>query len=245
MTESLKSKKQKPLKVDKFIEVIHKYKNPEVLTRDLLTGLIDKISVHEGVGKGKNKQMTIDVFFNFIGQYDLPPSPEELAEDADEKTRLEAKRKDARKDYYKKYQQKKKAARYAENEGHKFAKRVCEHCGKEYWPGGNKQKYCSEECSYAVYLERLHEKAKAEKGDHSYNQKNCIVCGKPFWPSNGKELMCSQECKDRNRREKQKAYYHRKIAKKQQIDTPPPDQIPAISSLAEDETGGCENGTDD
>ena len=42
--------------------------------------LIDKIVVHEAVGKKPNRQQQVDIYYNFIGQFDLPLSEKEIAE---------------------------------------------------------------------------------------------------------------------------------------------------------------------
>lgn len=207
--------RQQPLKVEKFLELIRKYKSPTELTKPLLNGLIDRIMVHEGNGRGKKRQMEIDIYYNFIGPFDLPLSSEELAEEAERQTKAAAEREARRKAYRVEYEKKKKEKRYARNEGHKFAKKICPRCGQEFWPNGNRQIYCSETCSYASNLERLHEKAKEEKGDHPFRQRSCSVCGQPFWPVNGQERMCSPACKEQHRKERQRAYYREKVAEKE------------------------------
>ncbi len=42
--------------------------------------LIDKIVVHEAVEKKPNRQQQVDIYYNFIGQFDLPLSEKEIAE---------------------------------------------------------------------------------------------------------------------------------------------------------------------
>ena len=83
---------------------------------------------------------------------------------------------------------------------------------KEYWPNGNRQKYCSPECKYEHDREKLLAKRQAEKGNHVFKQKNCRICGRPFWPSNGQEVMCSAECKQKNYQEYHRVLYQEKIA---------------------------------
>ena len=39
--------------------------------------LIDKIVVHEAIGKKPNRQQQVDIYYNFIGQFDLPLSEKE------------------------------------------------------------------------------------------------------------------------------------------------------------------------
>lgn len=176
--------------------------------------LIDKIVVHEAVGKKPNRQQQVDIYYNFIGQFNLPLTEEEIEAakvEAEKQAAKKAKRKTERqRERNAAFRAKAKAERWAANEGHKFAKRVCEHCGKEYYPNGNKQKFCSPECKKEHQRAELEQKRFAEKGNQTFRQKTCKICGKPFWPSNGQEVLCSEECKAINRRQKQLAYYHRK-----------------------------------
>ena len=205
----------KPMQIDRFIKLIHKYKIPTELTEELIHAFVDKVIVHEPNGRGKSRTQEIELYFNFIGQFELAFSPKEIkAAEKQEAKRVrekKAQKKKTRKQYYKR----KKQERYDENEGHKFPKRVCEHCGQEYWPNGNRQRYCSKECTNAAKATRVKVQRYAEKGDHTFRQKNCIVCGKPFWPVNGQEIMCSEECKHSRRNEKQLAYYHEVLSDKE------------------------------
>lgn len=98
------------------------------------------------------------------------------------------------------------------NEGHKYAKRVCEYCGKEYWPTGNRQKFCCSECKEKNSREKLLAKRYEEKGNHTFKQKECVVCGKKFWPRNGQQRVCSDECKQKHYREYHKELYENTIA---------------------------------
>lgn len=208
LQEELSETKVSAIDAKRFLALIRKYKNPQELTRDMVEELIDKIVVYEPTGRKPNREQRIDIYFNFIGQLDIPLTKEEM-EAQKEKERQKAEQKAEReRKRQQEYREKKKAERYAENGGHKFAKRVCACCGKEFYPAGNKAKYCSEECKKAVRAEQIQAKRYAEKGDHRYRQKNCAVCGKPFWPSNGQEVLCSEECKRINKRRRQLAYYH-------------------------------------
>ncbi len=219
LEQALATQQSNPLKIDKFISLIRKYKNPEALTSELVHELLDKIVVHEGRGKGKARRQQVDLYFNFVGQLDIPLSQEELDAQAAEEAAKKAEREAARRAYQSAYQAEKKAKRYAANEGHKFAKRVCPVCGEEYWPNGNKQLYCSKECAYSVSMDRIHEKARSVKGDHTFRERICEVCGKPFWPANGRERLCSKECKHENRKKRQLEYYYRTKASKADEET--------------------------
>lgn len=207
---------QKPVQIDKFIKLIKKYKEPTEITDVLLKELIDKIVVHEAEKDSQNKKtQKIDIYFNYIGQFELAFSKEEIQKEQEQERQRLLEKKAEQKKRRQEYQKKKKEERYAANEGHKFAKKICPVCGKEFWPNSNKQIYCSKECSSEVNKERIKAKRFAEKGNHLFKQKKCIVCGKLFWPVNGQEVMCSEECKKKHRNQKQLDYYYEHTAEKQ------------------------------
>ena len=161
--------------------------------------LIDKIVVHEDVGKKPNRQQQVDIYYNFIGQFDLPLSKKEIAE-ARQKAGQEAAEKAKRKKNRQResnvaHQAKAKAERWEANDGHKYPKRVCEQCGKEFYPNSTRQKFCNTDCTKAHQQAEKEKKRFTEKGEHTFRQKVCKICGKPFWSSNGQKVLCSKECK--------------------------------------------------
>lgn len=202
----MKIHKRKPVQIHKFIDLIRKYKYPDELTMEMVSELIDKIIVHNTTSFANSREQKVEIHFNFVGEINLAYTEEELNAIQAEKEAKELAKKEGRKEYGKEYRAKKKAERYAANEGHKFAKRICEQCGKEYWPNSSRQKYCSSECKHAHDREVILEKRYEEKGGHTFTQKICKVCGKPFWPSNGREVMCSEECKAKNNKEYREKY---------------------------------------
>lgn len=48
-----------------------------------------------------------------------------------------------------------KVERWAANDGHKYPKRICEQCGKEFYPNSTRQRFCNTDCTKA------HQQAKA------------------------------------------------------------------------------------
>ena len=212
--EKLDQTKASSAHIGRFIRLIKKYKQPAELTKEMACELIDKIVVHEAVGKKPNRQQQVDIYYNFIGQFDLPLSEKEIAE-ARQKAEQEAAEKAKRKKNRQResnvaHQAKAKAERWAANDGHKYPKRVCEQCGKEFYPNSTRQRICNTDCTKAHQQAEKEKKRYAEKGEHTFRQKVCKICGKPFWPSNGQEVLCSEECKTINRNQRQLAYYHRK-----------------------------------
>ena len=212
--EKLEQTKASSAHIGRFIRLIKKYKQPAELTKEMACELIDKIVVHEAIGKKPNRQQQVDIYYNFIGQFDLPLSEKEIAEarrKAEQEAAEKAKRKkDRQRESNVAHQAKAKAERWAANDGHKYPKRICEQCGKEFYPNNTRQRFCNTDCTKAHQQAEKEKKRFAEKGEHTFRQKVCKICGKPFWPSNGQEVLCSEECKTINRNQRQLAYYYRK-----------------------------------
>ncbi len=82
---------------DRFVRLVKKYQDFEEITPRMLNEFVDKIMVHEAVGKGLDRTQRIDIYFNFIGQFAVPFSEEELkaerkARQEEEQRKAEAKR---------------------------------------------------------------------------------------------------------------------------------------------------------
>ena len=214
---SLKTTKSTPIRTDKFIKVIKKYTEPTEITKEMVKDLIDKIVIHEAIGKKPNRTQNIDIYFNFIGKFDLPYTTEEIEEAkklaiklAEEKEELKKKRANER---VIKHRENKRKERLALNDGHMYKKRTCVYCGKEFYPTNNRQIYCSKDCVDKNKKEIIQAKRYKEKGNHTFKQKKCKQCGRLFWPKNGREKMCSPQCKKDAQKERQLAYYYRKKEK--------------------------------
>ena len=126
------------LKAERFIQLIKKYKEPKELTREMVRELVDKIVVHQPSGTKPNRTQQVDIYFNFIGKYDLAYTQEEIAEkqlqaEKEELAKAE-KQRQWKLDYYKSYYEKKKAERLSENDGHLYPLRTCGICGKSFYP---------------------------------------------------------------------------------------------------------------
>lgn len=48
-----------------------------------------------------------------------------------------------------------KVERWAANDGHKYPKRICEQCGKEFYPNSTRQRFCNTDCT------KVHQQAEA------------------------------------------------------------------------------------
>lgn len=60
-------------KADKFIAVVRRYTDFTELTTPMLNEFIEKVVVHEATGGRTDRKQKVDVYFNFVGQVELPP----------------------------------------------------------------------------------------------------------------------------------------------------------------------------
>jgi len=93
-------------KADKFIGVVKKYTDFTELTAPMLHEFVEKILVHEADKSSGVRVQKIEVYLNFIGNFDIPPpdpTPEELAE-MEERIR----KREKRREYTQRYIAKKK-----------------------------------------------------------------------------------------------------------------------------------------
>ncbi|HGS9149072.1 recombinase family protein [Clostridioides difficile] len=60
-------------KADKFIAVVRRYTDFTELTTPMLNEFIEKVVVHEATGGRTDRKQKIDIYFNFVGQVELPP----------------------------------------------------------------------------------------------------------------------------------------------------------------------------
>jgi hypothetical protein len=105
----LDSFQEDSLKSDRFIELVKRYTDFEVLTPIMLNEFVEKIIVHEADKSSGSREQLVEIYFNFIGNFDIPQeeimlSPEEqLAEE--ERTKKIMKQRE----YGKRYREKQKA----------------------------------------------------------------------------------------------------------------------------------------
>ena len=81
---------------EKFIALIDKYENFDMLTNTMLNEFVEKILVHERARKGsQDTTQEIEIYFNFLGRY-IPPSlqPVPLTPEEQEELRKKEERKD-------------------------------------------------------------------------------------------------------------------------------------------------------
>lgn len=89
----------------KFLELIKRYENYDEITPYMLNEFIEKVVVHERDRKGSSDTtQRIDIFFNFIGQIEIPAEeidPEEQARLDAERAKKEATKERLRRNYLK------------------------------------------------------------------------------------------------------------------------------------------------
>jgi hypothetical protein len=83
-------------RADKFIELVKKYTQFEELTTQMLNEFIDHIDIHEADKSSGIRMQKVDIYLNFIGDFDVPGdydnlSPEERAKVTAERERLDKK----------------------------------------------------------------------------------------------------------------------------------------------------------
>ena len=69
----------KAVQIDKFVRLVKKYRDFEELTTPMLNDFIEKVVIHEAEGgRTKDRTQQVDIYFNFIGNFVLPLSEEEV-----------------------------------------------------------------------------------------------------------------------------------------------------------------------
>lgn len=70
----IESYHQRKVDTDKFLKMIEKYTDIEELTVPMINEYIEKVVIHEATGgrQGKDRKQQVDVYFNFIGNCQVP-----------------------------------------------------------------------------------------------------------------------------------------------------------------------------
>lgn len=96
-----------------FVRLVQKYRDLTEIDQTALNEFIDKVVVHEATGgRTADRSQQIDIYFNFIGQFMVEDTEEELLMQEQEAQRLadlkERERKDRRNETIRRYRQRKK-----------------------------------------------------------------------------------------------------------------------------------------
>lgn len=69
----------KAVQIDKFVRLVKKYRDFEELTTPMLNDFIEKVVIHEAEGgRTKDRTQQVDIYFNFIGNFVLQLSEDEV-----------------------------------------------------------------------------------------------------------------------------------------------------------------------
>ena len=69
----------KAVQIDKFVRLVKKYRDFEELTTPMLNDFIEKVVIYETEGgRTKDRTQQVDIYFNFIGNFVLPLSEDEV-----------------------------------------------------------------------------------------------------------------------------------------------------------------------
>ena len=81
LQEKLKDLDDRRYERDKFVRAIRRFMEMKMLTKNLLTGLIDRIEVHETEGVGKNRTQRVVIYYRFVGYLEIPDEQTRFSED--------------------------------------------------------------------------------------------------------------------------------------------------------------------
>ena len=214
LTEQIENQKKSKIRPDLFIDMIKRFKHPTELSYELVNQLVDKIIVHQAEGEKPNRTQKIEIYFRFIGIYELTQAElNEIQERKDhEQELLLAAREKHRLDHAAQYRKAKAEIRIAnqkaENDGHLYPQKVCPTCGNSFWPDNPRKKCCSDLCSREYRNNMSKKREQAKKGPKELI--TCVICGKPFMPAAVNATCCSDECKKENQRRWKRQDYHKK-----------------------------------
>ena len=98
------------LKTDKFIELVKRYTDFTELTTPMLNEFIEKVTIYEGEGRGRERRQRVDIHMNFIGTFEVPAeivTPMELEEQRRIQEETAAREKRSRESEQARYEQRK------------------------------------------------------------------------------------------------------------------------------------------
>lgn len=75
-SELVKAEKESELDANSFLKLVRRYTRINKLTPEILRHFINKVVVHHRVEDGKNRSQQVEIYFNFVGQIDLPEMDE-------------------------------------------------------------------------------------------------------------------------------------------------------------------------
>lgn len=172
--------------VEQFLAVVKKYTDFSELTTPMLNEFVDKIIVHAPEKIDGDRTQEIEIHFNFIGQFELPPK-ELTPEEAKRQAQLHRHRIKSRERY-----QLIKAGEHAV--GQPFTL-TCQFCGKSFESSRSNAMFCESKCRAKSYIRKEAEKRRRE----------CVCgnCGVTFSTTRNDVKYCCNTCKVKANQEKQ------------------------------------------
>ncbi len=67
LTGLIEAEKEKHTSINRFLNMVKKYTDVSELTAEIVRVFIDRIVVHQALGRGKARAQEIDVYYNFVG----------------------------------------------------------------------------------------------------------------------------------------------------------------------------------
>ena len=67
--------------VERFLTLVRKYRSITELTPTIINEFVDKVLVYEPAGKGADRSVRVDIYLNYIGQFQVPEMPVILTEE--------------------------------------------------------------------------------------------------------------------------------------------------------------------
>ena len=119
------------INAEKFLSLVRKYTDFSELTPAMINEFVEKILVHQAQGKGASRIQEIEIFFNFVGQVDIPHKEVELTEEEKAALAEQDRRRAKKAEYNRRYMEKKRRQwkeqqeqEQAEEKGRKSKKNV-------------------------------------------------------------------------------------------------------------------------
>ena len=111
LKEELAQFESDTFRADKFMELVKRYSDFSELTPAMLHEFVEKVVVHEGDKSSGVRQQRVDIYLNYIGQFDLPGEGEMVTPEDPKKAK--------EREYQREYKRRKRAEQKAREESQK------------------------------------------------------------------------------------------------------------------------------
>ena len=166
------------VRAERFLEVAKRYTDYSELTTQMLNEFIDKIIIHKPEKIDGDRVVEVDIYFRFIGNFELPPrelTPEEIKREE----QLHRHRVKSRERY-----QKIKAGEHAVGQPFQI---TCKCCGKTFGAKTTAAMFCGRNCRAKYYRQ--------EAAKERSREIDCAGCGKTFTTTRVDVKYCCEACR--------------------------------------------------